>query len=72
MEIGEVQTDLDDSEWVVIGISFANGQQRASRVRRNSLAHHVHAESSPRIAQSLDKEVDETATTSEDRPDTAG
>lgn len=69
MKVGDIQTDIDNSEWVVVSIT---GRDRVSRVRRNSLAHRVHAERSAIIAQSLDKEVDGPITTaSENRPDTA-
>ena len=69
MQVGDVETDPDGSEWVIIS---PGGVFKASRVRRNSLAHHVHAESSAVIAASLEKEVDESAATSEKSPDPAG
>lgn len=51
IKIGDVQIDKDKSEWVVIGVNHSG----ISRVRKNSLAHQVHAESSPDIAKSLNK-----------------
>lgn len=45
---GDIQIDEDGSEWVVIGATRVG----ISRVRRNSLAHRVHAQSSPEIARS--------------------
>lgn len=71
IEVGDIQIDEDDSEWVVVSISMLNGQQRASRVRRGSLAHHIHAELSLVIAESLDKEEDGTETASTGRSYTA-
>lgn len=68
MEIGDIQTDPDGSEWVIISVG---GAFKPSRVRRNSLAHHIHAKSDSKIAVSLQEEVDGSATTSENRPDTA-
>lgn len=47
--IGDIQIDNDKTEWVVVGI----GHMGVSRVRRNSLAHQTHAQSSPKIAESL-------------------
>jgi hypothetical protein len=69
MEVGDLQVDPDGSEWVVIGIFHINGQERASRVRRNSDAHRVHASvaATPKIAESLNA----ATSTSEDRPDAA-
>lgn len=51
-KVGEIQIDNDGSEWVIIGI----GHMGISRVKRNSLAHRVHAQSSPEIAKSYTKE----------------
>jgi hypothetical protein len=48
-EIGDIQVDLNGSEWVVVGTTTRS----VSRVRRYSLAHQVHSEGSPRIAESL-------------------
>ncbi len=69
MEVGDLQVDPDGSEWVVIGIYHLNGQEKASRVRRNSDAHRVHASvaANPKIGESLDA----VASTSEERPDAA-
>jgi len=50
-KVGDIQTDVDKSEWVVIGVS--SKLHPPSRVRRNSLAHRVHAQSSSEIAKSL-------------------
>jgi hypothetical protein len=52
VKIGDIQVDSDKSEWVVIGVNHSG----ISRVRKNSLAHKIHAEVSPDIAKSL-KEV---------------
>lgn len=52
VKIGDIQVDSDKSEWVVIGVTHTG----ISRVRKNSLAHIVHAKMSPEIAKSLDKE----------------
>jgi hypothetical protein len=73
MEVGDLQVDPDDSEWVVIGIYHMNGQEKASRVRRNSDAHRVHASvaANEKIAESLDKEVDGSETASAERTDTS-
>ena len=49
LKIGDVQIDVDNSEWVVVAVY----QKRISRVRRNSLAHRIHAEGTPEIAKSL-------------------
>lgn len=51
-KIGDIQIDSDKSEWVIIGITHTG----VSRVRRNSLAHKIHAQDSPEIAKSLSKE----------------
>lgn len=48
-KIGDIQTDTDKTEWVVVGV----GHLGLSRVRRNSLAHRVHAQRSEDIAKSL-------------------
>ena len=48
-KVGDIQIDDDKTEWVVIGITH-NG---VSRVKRLSLAHYVHAQSSPVIAKSF-------------------
>jgi hypothetical protein len=59
LAIGDIQVDRDKdgnvlAEWVVISI-YPRG---LSRVKRNSLAHQVHAEGTPEIAKSLQiKEV---------------
>jgi hypothetical protein len=55
VEVGDVEKDPDGSEWVIIS---PGGILRASRVRRYSLAHRIHAESSPVIAASLKEDVD--------------
>lgn len=47
-KIGDIQIDKDKSEWVIISATPVG----ISRVKRNSLAHKVHAESSPDIAKS--------------------
>lgn len=52
-KVGDVQTDIDGSEWVVISVF---GRNRTSRVKRNSLAHYIHAEVSPIIAESFERE----------------
>ena len=48
-EVGDIQTDPDGSEWIVIFIPHRN----ISRVRRYSLAHQIHAQNSEVIAKSL-------------------
>ena len=48
LKIGDIQTDSDKSEWIIVAIT----NTKPSRVRRNSLAHKVHAQSSPDIAKS--------------------
>lgn len=48
VEVGDVVTD-QFGEWVIISIH----EGRISRVRRNSLAHKIHAQSSSIIAKSL-------------------
>jgi hypothetical protein len=53
-KLGDIQIDKDGSEWVVVGVTTRS----VSRVRRYSLAHHVHAEGSPTIAESLKVEDD--------------
>ena len=68
MKVGDIQIDDNRTEWIVVGIF---GRGLTNRVRRNSLAHRVHAQLSPEIAKSLAEEVDGSATTSEGRPDTA-
>lgn len=50
-KIGDIQIDDNKSEWIVIGISHTG----VSRVRRNSLAHEIHAQGSPEIAKTLTK-----------------
>lgn len=50
MEIGDIETDPDGSEWIVISVV---GRGRVGRVRRNSLAHQKFAERSPKFAESL-------------------
>lgn len=47
--IGEIQIDKDGTEWVVVGITHSG----VSRVKRNSLAHLIHAQHSPEIANKL-------------------
>ena len=54
-KVGDIQIDKDRSEWIVIGVNRVG----VSRVRRNSLAHRVHAQSSPEIAQSY-KEMNDS------------
>lgn len=54
-KVGDVQIDRD-GEWVIV--SPSNGRLGPSRVRRNSLAHHVHADGNEAIAKSLDKDED--------------
>lgn len=49
LAIGDVQTDRDKTEWVIVGITHAG----LSRVRRNSLAHYIHAQHSPEIAKAI-------------------
>lgn len=51
IRIGDIQTDDHDEkvQWVVIGVTHLG----ISRVKRDSLAHLVHAQSSPDIAKSL-------------------
>jgi hypothetical protein len=51
-ELGDIQTDPDGSEWVVVGVTTRS----LSRVRRYSLAHEVHAQGSPRVAESLKRD----------------
>ena len=69
MKVGDIEIDDNRTEWIVVGIF---GRGRTNRVRRNSLAHRIHAQVSPEIAKSLAEEVDgsTTATTSAGRPDT--
>lgn len=55
LRVGDVQIDRDKhgkilSEWVIIEV-FPH--RSPSRVRRNSLAHHIHAEGTPILAESL-------------------
>lgn len=49
LKIGDMQIDPDKSEWIIISV-YGN---RISRVRRYSLAHHIHADGDPEIAKSL-------------------
>lgn len=49
MKIGDIQIDNNQTEWVIVGITHTG----VSRVKRNSLAHYVHAQRSPEIAKSL-------------------
>lgn len=49
LKIGDIQTDKDESEWVIVAITHSG----VSRVRKDSLAHRVHAKVSPEIAKSL-------------------
>jgi hypothetical protein len=49
-KVGDIQRDFNGSEWIVITVT---GRGITSRVRRNSLAHQIHAENSPVIARSL-------------------
>lgn len=49
--IGDIVIDNDNTEWVIVGISHTG----LSRVRRNSLAHEIHAQGSPEIAKTLIK-----------------
>ena len=52
IKIGDIQVDEEDkSEWIIIGINHSG----ISRVKRNSLAHKIHAEVSPEIAKSLQR-----------------
>lgn len=61
MKIGDIQTDTEGgSEWVVIAVFRHNGKEHCSRVRRNSLAHVVHARIDPLLKDSLDEETDGT------------
>ena len=48
-KVGDIQIDNNKTEWVVIGATHTG----ISRVKRNSLAHKVHAQSSPEIAKSI-------------------
>lgn len=48
-KVGDIQVDKNESEWVVVGICHLG----ISRVKRDSLAHEIHAQSSPEIAKSL-------------------
>jgi urease accessory protein UreE len=48
-QIGDIQKDENGQEWVVVGIVHSG----VSRVRRNSLAHLIHAAYSPEIAKSV-------------------
>lgn len=45
---GDIQIDNDKSEWIVVSAT----PMAFSRIKRNSLAHKVHAQSSPDIAKS--------------------
>lgn len=46
---GDIEIDENKVEWVIIAINYSG----VSRVRRNSLAHRVHAKTSPEIAKTL-------------------
>lgn len=50
MEVGDLQTDPDGTQWVVIAVY---GRGRVSRVKRNSLAHEIYASRSPTFAGSI-------------------
>jgi hypothetical protein len=52
-KVGDIQVDHDKSEWVVVAVA---GRNRVSRVKRNSLAHYLHAEVSSEIASSYQAE----------------
>jgi hypothetical protein len=56
-KVGSIQIEADKSEWVIVGTSNSG----VSRVRRNSLAHKVHAESSPVIALSYIKKEEDSS-----------
>lgn len=47
LKVGDIQTDNNGSEWVIVGISNTG----YSRVKRNSLAHLIHSSYSPEIAK---------------------
>jgi hypothetical protein len=47
-KVGDIQIDNNKSEWVVVGVTHSG----VSRVKRNSLAHQIHAQSSIDIAKS--------------------
>lgn len=49
IKIGDIQIDSNKTEWVVIAVNHSG----ISRVKRNSLAHKIHAEGMPAIAKSL-------------------
>jgi hypothetical protein len=48
-QVGDIQVDKNSLEWIVVGVTHTG----VSRVRRNSLAHKVHAKRSPEIAKTL-------------------
>lgn len=49
-EAGDIQVDPDGSEWVIIAVY---GRDLCTRIRRDSLAHHVFAKDLPVFAKSL-------------------
>ncbi len=53
IKIGDIQTDANKTEWVIVVITHSG----LSRVRRYSLAHQIHALNSPEIAESLTKDT---------------
>lgn len=57
LKIGDIETDPDGSEWVIIEV-FTN--RKPSRVRKDSLAHRVHAENYFELAKSLKENVGRT------------
>ena len=54
-QVGDIVTDHDGSEWVILE---AYPRRQDSRVRRNSLAHQVLARNSAVIRKSLTEEPD--------------
>jgi len=48
-QIGDIQMDSNNQEWIIVAITHAG----LSRVKRNSLAHLIHATYSPEVAKSL-------------------
>ncbi len=48
-KIGDIQIDANGSEWVLVGVAYLG----SLLVKRNSLAHRVHAEYSTAVAKSL-------------------
>lgn len=48
-QVGNIQMDSNNQEWVIVAITHAG----LSRVKRNSIAHLVHAKYSPEIAKSV-------------------